>query len=111
MLREYIGSTEITKYNAIVKMIKPHAQRLNAKGEDTFTLSGFWRENEGEVPAFSYVLRAVLSNAPNSIPPERVSSSSIHIYYSISMYRQGILTYSATLLSFDETTRAGHMVL
>ena len=26
------------------------------------------------VPAFSYVLRAVLANAPNSIPPERVFS-------------------------------------
>ena len=26
------------------------------------------------MPAFSYVLRAVLANAPNSIPPERVFS-------------------------------------
>jgi hypothetical protein len=26
------------------------------------------------IPAFSYVLRAVLANAPNSIPPERVFS-------------------------------------
>ena len=26
------------------------------------------------MPAFSYVLRAVLTNAPNSIPPERVFS-------------------------------------
>ena len=30
--------------------------------------------NEDVVPAFSYVLRAVLTNAPNSIPPERVFS-------------------------------------
>ena len=44
------------------------------KKEDTFTLSGFWRTNEGELPALSYVLRAVLANAPNSIPPERVFS-------------------------------------
>ena len=34
----------------------------------------FWRANEGEVPAFAYVLRAVLANSPNSIPPERVFS-------------------------------------
>ena len=27
-----------------------------------------------EVPAFKYVLRAVLANSPNSIPPERVFS-------------------------------------
>ena len=65
---------EITKYNSLVKSIKPLAQRLDAKGNDTFTLLGFWRASEGEVPAFSYVLRAVLSNAPNSIPPERVFS-------------------------------------
>ena len=37
-------------------------------------LLGFWRANEDAVPAFSYVLRAVLANAPNSIPPERVFS-------------------------------------
>jgi len=65
---------ESTKYNALVKEIKPLAQRLDAKGKDTFTLSGFWRASEDKVPAFSYVLRAVLANAPNSIPPERVFS-------------------------------------
>ena len=26
------------------------------------------------MPAFAYVLRAILANAPNSIPPERVFS-------------------------------------
>jgi hypothetical protein len=66
--------SEIVKYNSLVKSIKPHAQRLNSKEKDTFSLSGFWRANELLVPAFSYVLRAVLSNAPNSIPPERVFS-------------------------------------
>ena len=43
-------------------------------GKDTFSLLGFWRANEAEVPAFSAVLRAVLANSPNSIPPERVFS-------------------------------------
>ena len=65
---------EINKYNAIVKAVKPLAERLTAKGEDSFSLLNFWRANEATVPAFSYVLRAVLANAPNSIPPERVFS-------------------------------------
>jgi hypothetical protein len=66
--------TEITKYNSLIHSLKPLAQRLDANGTDTFTLLNFWRANEGEVPAFAYVLRAVLANAPNSIPPERVFS-------------------------------------
>ena len=66
--------SEITKYNTIVKEIKPLPQRRNAKDEDTFSLLDFWRANEGKLPAFSFVLRAVLANAPNSIPPERVFS-------------------------------------
>ena len=32
--------------DALVKEIKPKEQRLNKKGEDTFTLSGFWRANK-----------------------------------------------------------------
>lgn len=66
--------SEITKYNTIVKQIKPLPQRCDAKGNDTFSLLDFWRANEGTVPAFSFVLRAVLANAPNSVPPERVFS-------------------------------------
>ena len=38
-----------------------------------FSISGA-PTRQGEVPAFAYVLRAVLANAPNSIPPERVFS-------------------------------------
>eukprot|EP00966_Prymnesium_polylepis_P139586 3225394-Prymnesium_polylepis.1 len=49
------------------------AQRLDAKGKDTFDLGGFWRENEvGKgIDAFAFVLRTVLAHSPNSIPPER----------------------------------------
>ena len=41
-----------------------------------FDLGSFWRENEvGKgIDAFAFVLRAVLANSPNSIPPERVFS-------------------------------------
>ena len=66
--------SEIIKYNSLIKAIKPRPQRLDANEADTFSLLSFWRANEDEVPAFSYVLRAVLANAPNSIPPERVFS-------------------------------------
>ena len=67
---------EIAAYNSLIKAIKPKAERLDAKGEDTFTLLSFWRENEegNGIDSFAYVLRAVLANSPNSIPPERVFS-------------------------------------
>ena len=74
MLHAQAMKGEIVKYNSLIKAIKPRPQRSDAKGADTFSLLGFWRANEGEVPAFSYVLRAVLANAPNSILPERVFS-------------------------------------
>jgi hypothetical protein len=67
---------ELIAYNALVKALKPKAERLDAKGKDSFSLLSFWRENEegSGIDAFAFVLRAVLSNAPNSIPPERVFS-------------------------------------
>ena len=42
--------------------------------KDTFDHCDWWRANGDKVPAFKYVLRAVLANSPNSIPPERVFS-------------------------------------
>jgi hypothetical protein len=66
--------SELSKYLELLAKIKPRSQRLNAKGKDTFSLLDWWRGNENAVPAWSYVLRAVLTNSPNSIPPERVFS-------------------------------------
>ena len=68
--------SEINSYNSLIKAIKPAAQRVDDKGKDTFDLGAFWRENEVSkgIDAFAYVLRAVLSNSPNSCPPERVFS-------------------------------------
>ena len=34
----------------------------------------WWRCNSGSIPHFSSVLRALLTNAPNSCPPERLFS-------------------------------------
>ena len=40
----------------------------------TVTLSDWWRCNSGNRPHFAFVLRALLTNAPNSCPPERLFS-------------------------------------
>ena len=42
--------------------------------EADVVLSDWWRCNSGELPQFAFVLRAVLTNAPNSCPPERLFS-------------------------------------
>jgi hypothetical protein len=66
---------EIKTYNSKVKAIKPLEQRLDSKTKkDTFDIGNWWRAEGNAMPAFKYVLRAVLTNAPNSIPPERVFS-------------------------------------
>jgi hypothetical protein len=56
--------SEIIKYQALVKSIKPLDQRKDAKDKDTFVLSDWWRCNSGALPHFAFVLRAVLTNAP-----------------------------------------------
>ena len=65
---------EIATYNTLVSQIKPAAERVDAKGKDTFKLIKFWRANKVKLPAFSYVLRAVLAHSVNSCPPERLFS-------------------------------------
>ena len=51
-------------------------ERKDSKGEDNFDLSDWWKSNCATLPAFAYVLRAVLTNSPNSCPPgsERLCS-------------------------------------
>ena len=67
---------EIVRYNQLPRQVNQAARAagLDSKEKDTFKLSGFWRANGPLVSAFSHVLRAVLSNAPNSIPLERIFS-------------------------------------
>ena len=48
--------------------------RLGADGKGTFDIGAFWRANEGGLPAWLAVLRAVLCHVPNSAPPERAFS-------------------------------------
>jgi hypothetical protein len=74
LLRKYTAPHN--KFNAIVLSIKSLDQRKDAKGQDTFSLPApeWWRCNSGVFPHFSFVLRALLTNAPNSCPPERLFS-------------------------------------
>jgi hypothetical protein len=67
---------ELATYMQLVSQIKPRDERNDKKGHDTVDLKVWWRGNEDKLPAFAYVLRAILTNAPNSIPPERVFSRS-----------------------------------
>jgi len=61
---------EINEYNILVDK----AFRVEDDMQPEFNLMNFWRANEAVIPKFAFVLRAVLANSPNSIPPERVFS-------------------------------------
>mmetsp|Transcript_51328 Transcript_51328/g.109678 ORF Transcript_51328/g.109678 Transcript_51328/m.109678 type:complete len:103 (-) Transcript_51328:52-360(-) len=61
--------SELPRYLELIAKIKPRSQRNNDKGKDTFSLLVWWRGNEDALPAWSYVLRAILTNSLNSIPP------------------------------------------
>ena len=69
--------SEINTYNALVKGIKPESERMEEqKGQmvDTFDRRAWWVSVKHKLPNFFSVLRAVLTHAPNSCPPERVFS-------------------------------------
>ena len=66
--------TEVIKYQALVGSIKSFEERKDSKGKDTFDLSDWWKSNCATLPGFAYVLRAVLTNSPNSCPSERLFS-------------------------------------
>jgi hypothetical protein len=66
--------TEVMQYQALAGSIKSFEERKDSKGKDTFVLSDWWKSNCATLPGFAYVLRAVLTNSPNSCPPERLFS-------------------------------------
>ena len=74
MLQIEVMKTEVIKYQTLADSIKPHVERKDVKGNDTFEISDWWKANCAMLPAFTYVLRAVLTNSPNSCPPERLFS-------------------------------------
>jgi hypothetical protein len=67
-----VMKTEFMRYQALADSIKSFEERKDSKGKDTFDLSDWWKSNSATLPGFAYVLRAVLTNSPNSCPPERL---------------------------------------
>jgi hypothetical protein len=66
--------TKVITYQTLADSITPLVERKDGKGKDTFDMSDWWKANCAKLPAFTYVLRAVLTNSPNSCPPERLFS-------------------------------------
>ena len=65
-----VMKNEVMKYQALAVSIKSFEERKDSKGKDTFDLSDWWKSNCETPPGFTYVLCAVLTNSPNSCPPE-----------------------------------------
>jgi hypothetical protein len=55
-----VMKTEVMKYQALPASIKSFEKRKDSQGKDTFDLSDWWKSNCAKVPAFAYVLPAVL---------------------------------------------------
>ena len=53
---------------------RPPASAPATWAHDRQGVRDWWRCNSGELPHFAFVLRAVLTNAPNSCPSERLFS-------------------------------------
>ena len=67
--------TEVRTYRTLADSVKLLVERKDGKGKDTFDMSDWWKANCAKLPAVTYVLRAVLTNSPNSCPPERLFST------------------------------------
>jgi hypothetical protein len=67
-----VMKTEFMRYQALADSIKSFEERKHNKGKDKFDLSDWWKSNSATLPGFTYVLRAVLTNSPNSCPSEHL---------------------------------------
>ncbi len=65
---------EVMKYQTLAASIKSFEERKDIKWKDTFDLSDWWKSNCTTLSGFTYVLREVLTNSPNSCPPECLCS-------------------------------------
>lgn len=101
--------SELPTYNALVKSIPPLAQRKKKKknGEeyDSFDIAVWWRQQHLKVPNFALVLRAVLTQSPNSCAPERVFSILNNSFKSDQHAAHGDYMQLSLQLQFNERTR------
>jgi hypothetical protein len=66
--------TEFMWYQDLTDSIESFEERKDNKNKDTFDLSDWWKSNSTTPPGFTYLLRVVLTNSPNSYPPESLFS-------------------------------------
>ena len=64
-----VMKTEVMKHQALAVSMKSFEERKDNKGKDTFDLSDWWKSICATLPAFTYVLSAVMTNFPNPCPP------------------------------------------
>jgi hypothetical protein len=67
-----VMKTEFTRYQSLTDSIKSFEEKKDTEVKDTFDLSDWWKSNCATLPGFVYVLRVVLTNSPNSCPPEHL---------------------------------------
>jgi hypothetical protein len=72
MVQIEVMKNEVITYQTPADSIKSLVERKDDKGKDTFDISDWWKTNCEKIPAFTYVLRAVLTNSHNSCPPDRL---------------------------------------
>ena len=70
MFQIEVMKTEVITYQTPADSIKSLVERKDDKGQDTFYILDWWKANCAKLPSFTYVLRTVLTNSPNSCPPE-----------------------------------------
>jgi hypothetical protein len=69
-----VMKTEVMKCQALAASIKSFEERKDSKGKDTFDVSDWWKSNCATLPAFAYVLLAVLTTVTHP-PLARLSVS------------------------------------
>ena len=89
-----VMKTEVMKYQDLADSIKSFEERKDIKGKDTFDLSDWWKSNYATLPGFTYVLCAVLTNSPNSCPPEERRLAIVFFFFPSRLPREGMCIYA-----------------
>ena len=70
MVQIEVMKNEVITFQTPADSIKPLVERKDDKGQDTVDISDWWwKANCAKLPVFTYMLRTVLTNSPNSCPP------------------------------------------
>jgi hypothetical protein len=69
MVQIEVMKNKVITYQTPADSIKSLVERKDDNRQDAFDISDWWKVNCAKLPAFTYVLRAVLTNSHNSYPP------------------------------------------